>query len=116
MFTNIIGNAISYTPAGGEVSIRWTEVDDLVHIEVRDTGRGIDADDIDRIFERFNRVDPASNWGTGVGLTIARSIARLHGGDVTAASEGEGRGSVFTVTLPRSDDQPPITGSSPTPN
>ncbi len=101
VFTNIIGNAISYTPAGGAVTVSWKVVDDTVCIDVADTGRGIDDTDIDRIFERFNRVGQSSTSavGTGVGLTIARSIARLHGGDVTVVSDGPGRGSVFTITL-----------------
>jgi signal transduction histidine kinase len=61
-------------------------------------------------------VAPSSAGGTGVGLTIARSIARLHGGDIAVRSNGIGHGSVFTVTLPATEGQPPRAGSSPNPN
>lgn len=116
VFTNIIGNAISYTPSGESVTVSWETADDSVVVDVRDTGRGIDERDLGRIFERFNRVGPSNTAGTGVGLTIARSIARLHGGDVNASSEGVGRGSVFTVTLPISGPGRPITEASPQPS
>jgi histidine kinase len=116
VFTNLIGNAISYTPAGGAVSVSWSSPDDMVHIRVADTGRGIRREDIGRIFDRFIRVAPSSAGGTGVGLTIARSIARLHGGDIAVRSNGIGHGSVFTVTLPATEGQPPRAGSSPNPN
>jgi two-component system, OmpR family, sensor histidine kinase SenX3 len=77
---------------------------DLDHIElrVRDRGIGIPPEELKRIFKRFYRVQPAGQVkGTGLGLFIVRSIARRHGGDVFAESEGEGRGSTFSIRLPR---------------
>jgi histidine kinase len=69
--------------------------------EVVDTGKGIAADDLERIFERFYRLpDPAHPAGRGIGLTIARSVARAHRGDIVAMSAGLGRGATFRLTLP----------------
>ena len=104
ILTNIVGNALTYTPAGGSVTVAWTATDNEVDITVTDTGRGINRDDLDRVFERFYRADRSAPGGTGVGLTIARSLARLHGGDITVASPGEGAGSTFTITLPITND------------
>ena len=98
--TNLVGNALSYTPAGGEVAVAVSADGPGAIVEVADTGRGVAAEDRERIFERFYRADRTAPGGMGVGLAIARSIARLHGGDVTVASEGPGRGSVFALTLP----------------
>jgi histidine kinase len=69
---------------------------------VTDTGVGLAAADLDRVFERFYRAGSSSGReGSGIGLTIAREIARAHGGDLTAASPGPGKGATFTVRLPR---------------
>lgn len=115
VFTNIIGNAITYTPPGGTVTVSWIQRGDVIHVDVVDTGRGIGEGDVDRIFERFTRVDASLAGGTGVGLTIARSIVRLHGGDIAAASDGIGHGSVFKVTLPAATQQSQRTESAPNP-
>jgi signal transduction histidine kinase len=72
-------------------------------VTVADTGRGIDPEHLEVIFERFFRADRDAPGGTGIGLTIARRIARLHGGDVMAASGGIGHGSTFTVAIPLAD-------------
>jgi signal transduction histidine kinase len=69
-------------------------------VTVTDTGKGISAEHLEVIFERFFRADPDAPGGTGIGLTIARRIARLHDGEVTAASAGPGRGATFTVEVP----------------
>ncbi len=106
ILTNIIGNALTYTPAGGSVVVTCTPTPAAAEIAVTDTGDGLSQDDLDRVFERFYRGDRSAPGGTGVGLTIARSLARLHGGDVTAASDGEGRGSTFTITLPAAGPGP----------
>lgn len=100
ILTNVIGNALTYTPQHGDVTVAWTVAHRQVHISVSDTGRGIRGEDLERVFERFYRADRSAPGGTGVGLTIARGLARLHGGDLTAASPGPGRGSTFTITLP----------------
>ena len=101
VLTNLVGNALTYTPPGGRVRITASQAADTARIEVNDTGRGLSADQLDLVFDRFYRVDRTAVGGTGIGLTIARSLARLHGGDVTASSPGIGHGSTFVVTVPR---------------
>ncbi|HEY5649946.1 MAG TPA: ATP-binding protein [Acidimicrobiia bacterium] len=98
--TNLVGNALTYTPGGGSVTVSIRRDTSSAQISVIDTGLGVDADDAELIFERFHRVDRSAPGGMGVGLSIARSLARLHGGDVTLESDGVGRGSTFTLTLP----------------
>jgi signal transduction histidine kinase len=100
---NLLGNALTHTPEGGSVAVTGSRDADVASVEVTDTGRGIPAGHIDRIFERFYRVPDASHpAGRGIGLTIARGMARAHGGDVTAASGGHGAGATFRLTLPAS--------------
>nr|WP_242403016.1 ATP-binding protein [Deinococcus deserti] len=102
ILTNILGNALRHTPAGGEVDVSIGILKNNLVIAVSDTGPGIDADHLPRLFERFYRVDPARSRpgaGSGVGLTIARGLAEAMNGTLIAAS-GPGRGSVFTLTLP----------------
>ena len=100
VFTNLIGNALSYTPSGGRVLVRSEKKASQAQVSVSDTGRGLAADQLEVVFERFYRADRSVAGGTGIGLTIALSLARLHGGDVSASSPGTGRGSTFTLTLP----------------
>jgi heavy metal sensor kinase len=101
MLSNLMDNAIKYTPSGGRVTVSLTEKDARVLVSVKDTGCGISPPDLPRIFERFYRCDQSrSKPGIGLGLSLARAIARAHGGDITAASN-PGQGSTFTVTLPR---------------
>lgn len=98
--TNVIGNALTHTPSGGSVRvIGRLEGPDTCVVEVDDDGEGIPADQLEAIFQRFTRLSPEGE-GTGIGLNIARTIARLHGGDVRATSEGIGLGSRFTLSLP----------------
>ncbi len=100
VLTNLIGNALSYTQPGGHVSVSWGEKDEVAIVTVEDDGKGIAPEALDMVFERFYRVDRSVPGGTGVGLTIARSIARLHGGDIVVHSSGPGQGSRFEVSLP----------------
>jgi PAS domain S-box-containing protein len=100
---NLVNNAIKYTPAGGNILIVLERDGANAGIQVKDTGIGISSEMLDRIFERFEQADISSRrtyGGLGLGLPIARHLARLHGGDVGGFSEGLGRGSTFTVTLP----------------
>lgn len=100
---NLIGNAIRYTADDGQVKVHIASDGDKVEIAVQDDGIGVPAEALPYLFERFYRVDRSrarKSGGSGIGLTIARHLARAMGGDVTAASEGEGLGSVFTVVLP----------------
>jgi signal transduction histidine kinase len=100
VLTNLIGNALSYTPSGGRVRVTASRSAGTASIEVSDTGRGLTSDQLALVFDRFYRVDHSAVGGTGIGLTIARSLARLHGGDVIASSSGLGQGSSFVLTLP----------------
>lgn len=100
---NLVSNAIAYSPAGSTVVVAAKGGESTVDITVTDQGIGIPAHEIDRIFERFYRVDPArhrSTGGTGLGLSIVKHVAASHGGDVRVWSV-EGQGSTFTLTLPR---------------
>jgi len=99
VLTNLIGNALTYTPTGGHVTVRSARAGHIADVTVTDTGRGLTDEQARLVFDRFYRTD-RSTRGTGIGLTIARSLARLHGGDVTASSPGLGQGSTFRLTLP----------------
>lgn len=100
--TNLLENAVRYSPSGSAVSLEARESDDSVDLIVRDRGSGIPAPDLQRIFERFYRADKSrdrKSGGTGLGLAIVRHIALAHGGTVQAES-WSGEGSIFTITLP----------------
>ena len=114
MFSNLLDNAIKYTPAGGAVAVALLEKDDRVSVSVRDTGAGIPAADLPHIFERFYRGNQARlKPGMGLGLSLARAVARAHGGIITVASAPD-QGSTFTVTLPKSLPAESHPVSSPT--
>jgi len=102
VLTNLLGNALHATPAGGTVTITARGAGGRGEVVVSDTGVGLDEEDRERVFERFYRVPSQArrSAGSGIGLTIAREIARAHGGDVTASSAGPERGASFTVVLP----------------
>ena len=102
VLTNLISNAINYTPEGGRVTVRTQVANNGVEVIVEDTGVGIPPSELPRIFERFYQVDKARGprRGTGLGLAIVQEIVQAHGGKITAYSAGENRGSTFTVWLP----------------
>ena len=103
VLANLLDNALRHTPSAGSVEVAAARRRTRVEIAVSDTGEGIAASDLPRIFERFYRVDPArerGGAGSGIGLTIARAIVEAHGGTLRAESEGRGRGSRFVITLP----------------
>lgn len=100
---NLVANAVSYSDSDATVLVSTKADDDMVEISVVDQGIGIPPGEMDRIFERFYRVDPArhrSTGGTGLGLSIVKHVAATHGGEVRVWSV-EGQGSTFTLTLPR---------------
>ena len=100
VLVNLIHNAIKFTNPGGEVILSAQRETEYVCFSVKDTGAGIPAEDLERIFERFYKVDHArSSGGTGLGLSIARHIVEAHGGKIWAESV-EGRGSTFHFTIP----------------
>jgi len=101
ILANILNNAARYTEAGGRIRISARAEDGMVAIAVADNGPGISADALPHIFEMFNHGEHGRrHGGLGIGLSLARRLAEMHGGTVDAASAGPGRGSVFTVRLP----------------
>ena len=120
---NLLTNAIKFTPAGGEVRVRVAPVADGVEIAVRDTGEGIAPEVLPHVFERFRQggARARNKGGLGIGLAIVQHIVELHGGRVSATSEGPGRGSTFTVTLPSlasrpaPPPEPPVSAADPPP-
>jgi len=100
---NLLGNALQYTPSGGQVTVRSWRDDQEVVVAVQDTGIGIPAEHLPHVFERFYRVDKSRSrpgGGSGIGLTIARHLVEAHGGRIWATSPGPGQGSAFSFTLP----------------
>jgi signal transduction histidine kinase len=104
---NLLDNAIRYTPSGGKIGAELEKVGDEAVLRISDTGEGIPTRDIERVFERFYRVDSArsrATGGTGLGLAIVKHVVEGHRGSVTVESE-LGAGSVFTVRLPLRNEQ-----------
>jgi two-component system, OmpR family, sensor histidine kinase BaeS len=104
VLANLLANALRHTPTGGRVEVTAVGRGDEVEVAVTDNGEGIPPDLLERVFERFFRVDPArtrnSGGGGGLGLTISRAIVEAHGGRMWAESPGRGRGARFVVRLP----------------
>jgi signal transduction histidine kinase len=106
--TNLVANALKFTPSGGRVTVSVRHEGPVGVLRVEDTGHGIDASFLPHVFERFRQADGSTarkHGGLGLGLAIVHHIAGLHGGSVNAASDGPGRGSVFTVTLPLAGEE-----------
>ena len=99
VFSNLVGNAVRYTPKGGSIELGAASIDGFVRFTVSDTGTGILKEYQDRIFEKFFQVPGAGPKGTGLGLYIAKEIVSAHGGEIGVESE-TGRGSTFWFTLP----------------
>lgn len=100
VLVNLIHNALKFSPVNGEITLRVTPEGQMVRFAVQDTGLGIPADDLPRIFERFYRVDRSrTGGGTGLGLSIAKHLVEAHGGKIWAESR-EGEGSTFYFNLP----------------
>jgi len=100
---NLLSNAVKFTPEGGKVSVRLTRDASYVEIAVSDTGKGINPEYLPHVFNRFSQEDYSTTrryGGLGLGLSIVRHVAELHGGSVRAESEGEGRGATFVIRLP----------------
>jgi two-component system CheB/CheR fusion protein len=115
---NLLNNAAKYTPRGGKISIEAKRLDGHALVQVRDNGVGIPKEMLDSVFELFvqsNRSLERAAGGLGVGLTLVRSLVAMHGGEVSAKSDGEGKGSDFTMKMPLATDVPPIEIAPPTP-
>ena len=102
ILANLLNNSAKYTPAGGHVAVRVARDGELVAISVADDGMGITPEALPRIFEMFTRGSIAMGLqgGLGIGLALVKKLAEMHGGSIVAKSDGPGRGSVFTLTLP----------------
>ena len=127
VFANLLNNAAKYSEPGGTISLRAYRDGDGVHVSVRDTGMGLEPDEIDRIFDLFAQLERGASQaqgGLGLGLTLVRELVDMHGGRVRVESAGSGKGSEFRVDLPLqncADEAPPapveapVTGASMAP-
>ncbi len=107
VLAGLLDNALRHTPPDGQVAVSTQATGPDIEITVSDTGEGIPAEHLPHIFERFYRADAArdrARGGSGIGLTIARALITAHGGTLTAASDGPGTGTRFTITLPSDAD------------
>ncbi|HYO72559.1 MAG TPA: HAMP domain-containing sensor histidine kinase, partial [Archangium sp.] len=100
VFSNLLGNAMKFTPAGGEIRVGARVEGEQVRFYVRDTGPGIPAESLEHIFDRFWQANRTDRRGAGLGLSIAKGIVEAHGGRLQVESE-PGRGSTFSFTVPR---------------
>jgi len=116
VFVNLLANASKYTDAGGELAVWMHTRDGEVVVRIRDSGIGIASDALPRIFDLFRQTDEAddrSRSGLGIGLALVRNLVETHGGIVVATSAGAGKGSEFTVHLPRLSEATPDRQSHP---
>lgn len=112
ILTNLLNNAAKFTPRGGHVQLAARSEGDTVLIEVSDDGQGLAPDSLEQVFEMFSRASAVdSHGGLGIGLTLARRLAELHGGALWAESAGLGQGSRFTLRLPRAVDVAALPGA-----
>jgi len=100
VFANLLNNAAKFTDAGGHIELGVTRAGDRVEIRVQDDGRGIPPEQLDRIFEMFSQAGSDQGAGLGIGLSLVRGLVDMHGGTVSAESQGPGCGAIFTVSLP----------------
>ena len=104
IFSNVLANAVKFTPAGGRVNVAVRVDGDRAICQVRDTGVGIPSEFLGRVFDRFSQADSSTRrafGGLGLGLSIAKHLIDLHNGTIAVESEGEGRGTTFTLSFPR---------------
>lgn len=101
VFTNLLTNAVKFSPTGGRIQVRLRMQSSWVEVEVSDDGCGIQPELLARVFDTFAQAEPGSHKGLGLGLAVARQLVSLHGGEISAHSEGSGLGATFRVRLPR---------------
>lgn len=117
VFSNLLNNAAKYTGTGGKITVEVVRKGGQVRVSVTDTGIGIERKDRSKVFEMFAQVDRSSDkahGGLGIGLNIVQRLVHMHGGEISVASEGKGKGSSFTVTLPLAKESLAV-GSLPAP-
>jgi histidine kinase len=105
VLTNLVGNALQYTPSGGKVYVQAFREKSEVRYSITDTGIGISAEQMPFIFNRFYRTDKSrtrASGGSGIGLTIAKALVQAHQGKIWAESNGESKGSTFSFLIPLS--------------
>ncbi|HBB86366.1 MAG TPA: hypothetical protein DC047_01975 [Blastocatellia bacterium] len=103
VFWNLLSNAVKFTPPGGKVTLSLRQLESEVQLEITDTGQGIDPGFLPFVFDRFRQADSTStrqHGGLGLGLAIARQLIEIHGGNISAASDGDGKGATFRLRLP----------------
>ncbi len=107
IMSNLLSNALKFTPSGGRIDVQLDVVDEQVRITVADTGKGIPDDQIENVFKRYYQLDNQTkalvNWGTGIGLYYSRRLAELHHGLLFAGNREEGNGAVFTLSYPMNE-------------
>jgi signal transduction histidine kinase len=111
---NLLGNAVKYSPDGGEILVRVRDRGDEADVSIRDQGVGIDAGALARLFDRFYRAEDVAGSirGVGLGLYISKELVAAHGGRLWAESAGAGRGSTFHVTLPYRPATPEVAAAA----
>lgn len=103
IINNLLSNAVKFTPDGGAISLKLEKIDGHARIKVTDSGQGISPEFLPRVFERYKQANNSTTnrkGGLGLGLAIVKHLVALHGGTISAESDGEGKGSTFTVTIP----------------
>ena len=111
---NLLSNAVKFTPHGGQISLRVEQDETDARVTVKDSGQGIDPEFLPRVFDRFRQADSSTTrsfGGLGLGLAIVRHLVELHGGTVSAQSDGASKGATFTVTFPLMADRTPVTAA-----
>jgi two-component system CheB/CheR fusion protein len=113
VLTNLLHNAVKYTDRGGQLWLRVKQNDNIVEIQLQDTGRGISPELLPKIFELFFQSRHGAAGGLGLGLTLVQRLVELHGGDIRAFSPGPEQGSTFTIRLPLADSGPETSAAQP---
>lgn len=108
MLGNLLTNAAKYTEHGGRIQVHAKIVNDGITLSVSDNGVGIPHEMLDKVFEPFRQIPTKRSSGLGIGLSVVKKLAEMHGGSITASSEGVGKGSEFTLVLPRTLQQTPV--------
>jgi signal transduction histidine kinase/DNA-binding response OmpR family regulator len=118
VFSNLLGNAVKFTEAGGAITVRVSRAGETASVLVEDTGQGIEPEFLPHLFERFRQADDTKvrkHGGLGLGLAIVKSLVVLHGGDVRAESDGPGHGARFSVLLPIAEGRHRLAFRGPAP-